>query len=163
MLAPCLDEHINPRNESGQEPTGFWCAQRLELAERSLLLVGGKGELALQRSMLPKQSRLTREQFQAVFRSSRRISLPGLLLLYAPASIFRASVVVSKKVSSKATDRNRLRRMLYDLLSSSVEKCECVGSYILIAQPSVNTLTQKDIIAGLETGLKRLGKVDTAS
>lgn len=68
--------------------------------------------------MLPKKFRLSRQEFKDVMKNGRLISgrLAGVLV-HRPSSIVhhpfpKAGIIVSKKLSSKAVVRNKLKRRL---------------------------------------------------
>lgn len=66
--------------------------------------------------MLAKKYRLNHKEFSLVHKSGRRIFKGSLLFYYLPAKAFKISIVVSKKISKKAVQRNKLRRQIYDYL-----------------------------------------------
>lgn len=66
--------------------------------------------------MLPQEERLTREQFDQVFKHGIRVHSPSMLFVYAPGDMRHGAVVVSKKVAKSAVVRNRLRRQVYAAL-----------------------------------------------
>lgn len=61
--------------------------------------------------------------FEAVFRSGRRVEGLYLQLIVAPApaSGGRSGYIISRKVSSRAVDRNRLRRKLREVVRAQPE------------------------------------------
>jgi len=73
--------------------------------------------------MLKKSNRLTRKEVGEVIKNGKKAHGPLFSLVYVPAETFKATVVVSKKVSSGAAERNKLRRKVYSLLDEeSVKK-----------------------------------------
>lgn len=67
--------------------------------------------------MLPRKHRITRKEFEALLRPNFQIHGKHLrVAIYKkPEGIFQASVVVSKKVAKKATERNLISRRLYNI------------------------------------------------
>lgn len=71
--------------------------------------------------MLPKRQRFTQKGFPGA-KPFFRTSLPwGSISLYK-SDIFKAAVVVSKKVTKSAPERNRIRRRLYAALRNFSDK-----------------------------------------
>ena len=66
--------------------------------------------------MFPQEERLTRSQFDQVFKHGIRVHTPVFLFVYAPGDGRKGAVVVSKKVAKSAVMRNRLRRQVYTAL-----------------------------------------------
>ena len=69
--------------------------------------------------MLPKKERLKAGEFSTYSRANVKKKSPHLFLEYTHNKTFKASVVVSKKVSKKAVNRNRIRRVLYSILAQN--------------------------------------------
>jgi ribonuclease P protein component len=61
----------------------------------------------------------------------------------------RFTVVVSTKVSKKAVRRNRLKRIIRELIRQNIENFFC-GEYVIIVKPKAVTQDEKDLLAGLE-------------
>lgn len=72
--------------------------------------------------MLPKEQRMTRQHFAAVFVSGKRIHTPFLQVIVGrtPTKNPTYAVVVSKKVAKTAVLRNKLRRVLYRALGAAL-------------------------------------------
>jgi ribonuclease P protein component len=91
--------------------------------------------------MAARDRRLRRARdFQAVWQSRWAVRLPMLVLRFArrPDSPGRIGIVVSKVVAKKATDRNRLKRRLRNIL---VRHTVPVGiDAVLITQRGAPTL-----------------------
>ncbi len=85
--------------------------------------------------MLPKRSRLGREEFNKIFKRSVRASGLGFTMLYQPSPSLHVSVVVSKKVSLLSSTRNRIRRQIYSLLAGIERENPRGGTYIVLVQP----------------------------
>lgn len=89
--------------------------------------------------MLAKRQRLSRTEFNHFFKIGKRYHSPVATLIVSPHSNFHGSVVVSKKVSKKAVDRNTLRRRAYAQLYQIAQK-NISGVYILILKPHIRSL-----------------------
>lgn len=67
--------------------------------------------------MLAKFNRLNRAECDFLLQEKNLVfHTPSLFVRAIPAEEFKAAVAVSKKVSKKAVDRNRMRRVVYDAL-----------------------------------------------
>ena len=67
--------------------------------------------------MIAKKNRFTTKLFDRLFRRSKSIRIENFQFLVSDSrGEAKFSVVVGKKVSKKATDRNRLRRQLYEII-----------------------------------------------
>lgn len=81
-------------------------------------------------------------EFQAVFKTGRRLSSPHLRLfawLRAEAPGPRLGIAVSKKVDKRAVGRNRIKRMARESFRGECATLPA-GDYVLIAQPGCKTL-----------------------
>lgn len=76
--------------------------------------------------MIPKKSRITRENFEKVMKKGGLLnsSLFSLRFLQNPYKTTHFSVVVSKKVAKTAVSRNRIRRRAYSVLKKEVYSSE---------------------------------------
>lgn len=68
--------------------------------------------------MLPQKNRLHRTDFSTLTNPKTYHSSNIQLSLYSKRNKFKAAVIVSKKVSTQAVHRNRLRRAFFSVLSS---------------------------------------------
>lgn len=91
--------------------------------------------------MLPKAKRLTKRLFSESFSHSKITSNDYLTLRYKDNSGFepKGSVVVSKKVAKNATDRNHLKRQLYEIIEKHLKNTE--KPYILMIFPKKPSTT----------------------
>ncbi|KND47983.1 MAG: ribonuclease P protein component [Parcubacteria bacterium C7867-006] len=78
--------------------------------------------------MLQKERRIPRADFTHILSSGRRFNSPRLLLYVAnitenkAKNNTRVAFSVSKKVCSKATDRNKYRRQGYSVIESNLNR-----------------------------------------
>ncbi len=72
--------------------------------------------------MLPKTSRISRENFSELLKSSKFYHSPHFILRVGNAALGRArfGVSVSKKISKKAVTRNLIRRRVYSILNKKI-------------------------------------------
>ena len=73
--------------------------------------------------MLKKRNRLTRAEFDKVFKANKSFHSKHLTLLVADSSVVfdtKYAVVVSKKVLPRRVDRRKLRRMLYCMFKTVI-------------------------------------------
>lgn len=93
--------------------------------------------------MFKKTERLTKLEFNSVFKSGRRFNSAHLTVVYSPDTSLHASVVVGKKVARQAVRRNTLRRRIYARLRLILKANSVTGVYIVILKPSYNSLGRK--------------------
>jgi ribonuclease P protein component len=100
--------------------------------------------------MFKKTERLNRTHFAEFFKTGRRFNSPALTLVYRPQVPFKAAVVVGKKVSKSAVDRNRTRRRLYAAAARFRDQyVVTTGVCIVIAKPSAGQLPRMALAAEL--------------
>lgn len=95
--------------------------------------------------MPPKQSRLTRAEFQTVWNMGKKTHNP-LFTLVKQESFDENShfaVVVSKKVCRTAVKRNLLRRKLYPIIQKNLLKSK--ASVIFVAKKGLEVLSSEEI------------------
>lgn len=105
--------------------------------------------------MLPRENRLKKgNDFQRVFREGKSVRGNFLVIRSAKNNLGRArfAVSVSKKVSKKATVRNKIRRRLSSLAEAEAKKKEIPADILLISLPGLekkNFLEIKEIFNNL--------------
>jgi len=71
--------------------------------------------------MIAKKNRFTTKIFDRLFRRSKKMRVGNFLFLLSDArGEARFSVVVGKKTSKLAVDRNRIRRQLYEIIREEI-------------------------------------------
>ena len=90
--------------------------------------------------MLPKKKRLSREEFNRFFSLGKRTHTVHTTIVYVPHPTLHASVVVSKKVSTRAVVRNKVRRRIYDIVKNYERKEGVVGVFIFLTKKGVERL-----------------------
>ncbi len=86
--------------------------------------------------MLPRKERLSRQEFNRFFSLGKRLHSPGLTAVYAAHPALHVSVVVPKKVSPKAVQRNKIRRRIYDIVRRYRTERGTRGVFIFITKPA---------------------------
>lgn len=92
--------------------------------------------------MLSKFHRLSRRDFNLVKKTGHKKYCSSFLTFNLPYPTLKASVVVSKKISNKATLRNQLRRRIYHYLANHYQKLK--QSLIIYPQKHEASLSDLD-------------------
>jgi ribonuclease P protein component len=97
--------------------------------------------------MLPKAKRLTKRLFSESFSHSKITSNDYFTLRYKDISgkTPKVSVVVSKKVAQKATDRNYLKRKMYEIAQKHLKNIEKPYVLMLFPKKTSTTLSFTDL------------------
>jgi ribonuclease P protein component len=90
--------------------------------------------------MLKKENRLGRAGFSHYFKVGKKQHSEYLTLVTHPSPIFKASVVVGKKVYKNAVDRNKVRRRIYGEFSQIKQNQQII---IVIVKPTFSKLSKK--------------------
>lgn len=106
--------------------------------------------------MLKKQQRLTRSEFDTIFKSGKRYHSPFFTLIHQPDEIFHGAVVVGKKVFKSAVKRNTLRRRVYSILYQFMKTKKINGTFIIIAKPATANLPRKEISVEIASLISRI-------
>lgn len=107
--------------------------------------------------MLKKSERVARSEFSAFFKQGKRIHSDHITAVVSPFPTFHASVVVSKKVSKQAVERNTFRRRIYAQLYT-LKKKDFKGVVIVTVKPSFSSLTKAEAKAAIEALVVRIMK-----
>ncbi|MDI6591513.1 MAG: ribonuclease P protein component [Patescibacteria group bacterium] len=94
--------------------------------------------------MLPKPNRLTKKKdFERVFKKGKGFKEDFLILKFVPNNLNRnrIGIVVSLKISKKATLRNRIKRQIRELVRLRLSKLITLPGkdIVLIALPGLET------------------------
>ncbi len=98
--------------------------------------------------MLSRISRLAKKKdIELVYKRGRVLANRFFRIKYLANRLggSRATVIVSKKVSPLATQRNRIKRQLRPLLKRSIQESKQKLDVMLIVQPSIKKLSSKEI------------------
>lgn len=108
--------------------------------------------------MLPKSQRLRKtKEIELLFKKGKSVYLGALGLKAYPNQLNypRFTILVNKKVSKKAVERNRLKRQLRAFLE--IELSKTLGfDLIVICQPAALNLESAELIKQLKVTLERL-------
>lgn len=118
-----------------------------------------QGPQARQRiSMLPRSQRLDQKQFDIVMEKGRVFNSPLFLMrIVTGQADTRLSAVTPQKMSKKATERNRIRRAMYEALASvGVSNIASIHG-IVFAKPAMIKATTSDIASGLKAFFEKAG------
>jgi ribonuclease P protein component len=112
--------------------------------------------------MLPRRWHLVQEKdFSKVYRQGKRWRGEGFLiwrLTTTPQDISRCAVVVSGKVSTKATERNLIRRRVWAVLREYKNQLPPQGvSIVISAQTAAKRFAYQGIKQEISRGLGALG------
>jgi len=98
--------------------------------------------------MPPQASRLSRKEFNQVFRLGRRSNLLVATLIINPSPSPKLSVVVGKKVARLAHTRNRIRRQAYHQLFPTLKAKKL--AVIVLLKSGAKALNKQDFKVGLD-------------
>ena len=110
--------------------------------------------------MLPKKYRLRkRKEIEKIFKEgkSKNLNLVFIRFLKNNLGYPRFCFIVSKKVSNKATKRNKVKRLLREVVRKEIlPTLETNYDYLIIAKPSILNKNYWQIKEDLEKGIKNL-------
>ena len=109
--------------------------------------------------MLPKINRLTKEKdFEAVFKhgKSAKSGFLAVRVLKNNLPESRFGFVVSKKISTKATVRNKIKRRMRDAVVVQLKTISPPADVVVITMPSIVTKTFLEIKKAIEACLNSL-------
>lgn len=113
--------------------------------------------------MLPKQNRLKKKKdFEKVFKGGKIVKCQDLFLKYVPndAEESKIGIVVSKKVSKRAVDRNKAKRRIREIFRLIDGRLKSGFNIIAVAYPSINDKEFKVIKEQIESGLIKSGLIN---
>jgi ribonuclease P protein component len=107
--------------------------------------------------MLKKTNRINKtRELQKVYRSGKTMHTPALVIKFVQGPKTRVGLVVSKKISKKAVERNRIKRALREKMRRGLPEL-ITGDYMLVAKPSAASYKGKELSSQLEISLKKAG------
>ncbi len=107
--------------------------------------------------MLPRINRITKKNdFDAVFKGGRTIRADFLIvkLLKNDLSVSRLGFVISKKISTKAVVRNKIKRRLRSLFNKELYRITLPQDIIVVTLPGIEKLD----FARTEVAVKKIFK-----
>lgn len=111
--------------------------------------------------MLAKKNRLTgQKNFAQTVKLGRGINDPLFLIKALPNNLknSRFGIVVSNKVSKKATLRNRLKRQLRSLIFLNLSRFEKPLDVVIITRPEIKDKKYSEIKEKIFLALEKLSK-----
>ena len=106
--------------------------------------------------MLKKRERLSRSDFNTLFKHGKRFHTGFFTLLYSDnQKEMKCGLVVSKKVAKHAVKRNKLRRKVYHILKDSKQLLNHKHLAVL-TKPTITTLTSEELRKELQEAFTRL-------
>lgn len=112
--------------------------------------------------MLPKINRLTKKKdFESVFKKGESVRNLFLLCKMAKSNLpqSRFGFVVSKKISSKATVRNTVKRRMRDAVAGALEELKKPVDMVIVALPGIELREFTEIKGALLGAFKKLKAV----
>jgi ribonuclease P protein component len=108
--------------------------------------------------MFPQKDKLPRKSFSEVFRKGKVISSGYLSLKFAALKEIKPgfSVVVSSKVSKKATERNLIKRRTYFILRKHKKDIPFKMSLIFFIKPEARKLKFKEFEGEITSLIKKI-------
>jgi len=107
--------------------------------------------------MLPRKNRLNKNRVEHILKKGVKKSSKSFLYKYLPArDNNHYAVIISKKILPQATERNKLRRQIYEIIGKmQIETRAKFDILVIVKHPAAN----KDF-AGLEKSLsEELNKI----
>jgi ribonuclease P protein component len=102
--------------------------------------------------------RLFRLPSSVRFIHSKTSRFPFLTLKYklTDNTYSRASVIISKKVSPKAVERNRLKRLVHVCLETYFQQLPHCVDILVIVHPQATTLTNEEVLNSIPHYLEKI-------
>jgi len=108
---------------------------------------------------MPKKYRLSRADFTRLPKPTRRIHGTYFSLTVTPAPLLggpRTACVVSKKVSARSVDRNRIERRCRESIRPMLGQMRKAEALVLFAKREATTATFKEIQQDIQKLLERV-------
>lgn len=108
--------------------------------------------------MLPSLNRLPSPETRKVLREGRRISLPEFQLVYRKKTSepSRFTVIVSTKIAKRATQRNRLKRLIRESLQHILPDLKSNLDGVVIVRKNFSESTQVEIQEKVKSLLEKI-------
>lgn len=104
--------------------------------------------------MIPKRQKLTRSLFNEVFLVGKNINTEFFRVKKRKSDSQKYSVVISKKILKKATERNEFKRFFYNTIKDLDFKPEN-AEYIFISQKNLKQAKKEEVKKDIEEFLKK--------
>ena len=106
--------------------------------------------------MLKKINRINKARdLQKVYRLGKSAHTSALVIKFVPEKRTQVAFVVSKKVSKKAVERNRIKRVLREQMRLGLGKNK-IGKYMIVAKSGASSLNNSEIRADLAKALSKI-------
>ena len=114
------------------------------------------------RKRFPRSARVrTRAEYTTVFNGARRVSDPLMTLHWLPADRpARLGLAVSRKVDPNAVGRNRIKRVLRDILRQTRTDIQ-PGDFVVVARSAARSASNDEIRQAFLRLLRRLRALPT--
>ncbi len=114
------------------------------------------------RKRFPRSARVrTRAEYTTVFNGARRVSDPLMTLHWLPADRpARLGLAVSRKVDPNAVGRNRIKRVLRDILRQTRTEIQ-PGDFVVVARSAARSASNDEIRQAFLRLLRRLRALPT--
>lgn len=109
--------------------------------------------------MLPRLNRLTKKKdFEETYQQGKAVGGNFLLIKTKPnqEKQTRIGIVVSKKVAKKATERNKLKRRIREIVRKKNTKDKLGGDIVIIAKKPSAKASYRELEADWENVLSKL-------
>ena len=109
--------------------------------------------------MLPRQNRLTKERdFNQTFRLGKSCfaKLLGIKAKKNNLANSRFGIVVANKVTKKATQRNKVKRQLREVIHGELKRVRPGYDFLIIALPAINDQSYEKIEKEVKNCLTKL-------
>lgn len=113
--------------------------------------------------MLKKQNRISKKKdFDRAFKAGQSFygKIVGLKLVSNSLTESRVGIIISAKVSKKAVERNRLRRIIREKVKNFLNQTKIGQDFVFIVHPEANKLEAKEIRLIINNLLVKAGLVD---
>ncbi|MDD3386669.1 MAG: ribonuclease P protein component [Candidatus Pacebacteria bacterium] len=107
--------------------------------------------------MLPKENRLKKKkEFETVFKNGKTVRSKNIISKYFKSEDNKTKIgfIVSKKVSKKAVERNKIKRRLRASVRENKEMIKDGMNIIIIALPSIKEVPYSEINNDIKSILK---------
>jgi ribonuclease P protein component len=109
--------------------------------------------------MWPRQKRLSKDkEFDRIFKTGQGRGQASLAVKIVPNDLGfnRYGIIISNKISKKATERNRLKRIIREIVKREEEKLKLGLDMVIISRPGLSGKKRPEIESILLPLLKQL-------